>query len=50
VTPESMNWSILVLGTVVIFSVGQYILHGRHAYQAPVALIQKSPQPSRASA
>jgi choline transport protein len=41
VTPVSMNWSILVLGAVVIFAVVQYVIHGHRIYQAPVSRVQK---------
>ncbi|KAK3389586.1 putative GABA permease [Podospora didyma] len=42
-TPELMNWSILVWGFVVIFSMGYYYLgRGRHTYTGPVAYVRKS--------
>ncbi|KAK2737235.1 hypothetical protein FQN57_000402 [Myotisia sp. PD_48] len=42
VTLESMNWSSLVLGAVVIFAIGQYIIHGKKIYAGPVATVQKT--------
>lgn len=42
VTPETMNWSSLVWGTVILFAIAQYILHGRKVYEGPVAYIRKS--------
>ncbi|KAK2808798.1 hypothetical protein FQN50_004471 [Emmonsiellopsis sp. PD_5] len=40
-TPVSMNWSVLVFGTVVIFAVLQYLIHGRKVYEGPVAYVEK---------
>ncbi|KAJ5247668.1 hypothetical protein N7468_002651 [Penicillium chermesinum] len=40
-TPVDMNWSILVFGVVVIFAIVQYLIHGRHIYQAPVTQVRK---------
>lgn len=36
VTPASMNYSSLVFGAVVLFSLGYYINYGRHTYEGPV--------------
>lgn len=41
VTPVSMNWSILVWGSVVIFAILQYVIHGDRIYEAPVTRVQK---------
>lgn len=41
VTLESMNWSCLVLGAVIILALIQYVIHGRHIYEGPVAHVQK---------
>lgn len=41
VEAETMNWSSLIYGSVVIFSVGYYFLFGRHAYEGPVVLVNK---------
>ncbi|WEW60590.1 hypothetical protein PRK78_006077 [Emydomyces testavorans] len=41
VTLQTMNWSILVWGAVIIFAIIQYIFHGRKVYEGPVAYIQK---------
>ncbi|KAI0010441.1 amino acid transporter [Xylariaceae sp. FL0662B] len=35
-TPETFNWSILVFGTVVLFSVVWYILRARHHFKGPI--------------
>lgn len=40
-TPVDMNWSILVFGFVVMFAIVQYLIHGRHIYQAPVTQVRK---------
>ena len=36
VTPASMNWSSLLFGFSVMFSVGFYFFYGRHAYRWPI--------------
>jgi choline transport protein len=36
VTPESMNWSCVLFGGTVLFSIGYYAVYGRHAYKWPV--------------
>ncbi len=36
VTPETMNWSCLLLGATVIFSILYYMTYGRHAYKWPI--------------
>jgi choline transport protein len=41
VEPESMNWSSLIYGVVVLFSVCYYFVFGRHAYEGPVVLVSK---------
>ncbi|KAK4665160.1 uncharacterized protein QC763_510710 [Podospora pseudopauciseta] len=41
-TLEMMNWSILVYGTVVVFSVVYYIVRGRLRYAGPVEYVRKS--------
>ena len=38
---ETMNWSSLIYGSVVIFSIGYYVLFGRHVYEGPVVLVNK---------
>lgn len=38
----SMNWSVLIYGVVIIFSLIYYYLHGRHAYVVPVECIKKT--------
>ncbi|KAK3323115.1 GABA permease [Cercophora scortea] len=39
---ETMNWSILVYGTVVLGSVTYYLLQGRYRYAGPVYYVRKS--------
>lgn len=41
VTLESMNWSVLIYGTVLVFSIFYYIVFARHVYTGPVALIER---------
>lgn len=36
-----MNWSILIYGTVAVFSVLYYIVNGRHRYAGPVEYVRK---------
>lgn len=38
---ETMNWSCLIYGAVVIFSIGYYVIFGRHVYEGPVVLVNK---------
>jgi len=40
-TPETMNWSSLIYGAVIVFSVGYYFVFGRYAYEGPVVLVNK---------
>lgn len=37
----TMNWSSLIYGSVVIFSICYYFIFGRHAYEGPVVLVNK---------
>lgn len=39
--PATMNWAILVYGTVVLFSIVYYLIVGRHRYEGPVAYVRK---------
>lgn len=39
---DTANWSILVYGVVVIFSLVYYQLKGRHQYEGPVTYVRKS--------
>jgi choline transport protein len=41
VEAETMNWSCLIYGAVVMFSVCYYYVFGRHAYEGPVVLVSK---------
>jgi len=36
VTPELMNWSILLFGAAMIFSLGFYAIYGRKQYRGPI--------------
>lgn len=40
-TPESMDWSILIYGVVVLFAIGYYMLRGQHEYAGPVEYVRK---------
>lgn len=35
-TPQTMNWACLLYGATMIFSIGFYVLHGRHVYKGPI--------------
>lgn len=41
VTAESMNWSCLIYGAVVIFSICYYFIFGKYYYEGPVVLVNK---------
>jgi len=36
VTPENTNWSLLVFGAVVIFSILWYVIRARHYFKGPI--------------
>jgi choline transport protein len=38
---ETMNWSILVYGAVVVFSIVYFVAVGRNRYAGPVAYVKK---------
>jgi choline transport protein len=38
---KCMNWSCLIYGVVVLFSICYYFVFGRHAYEGPVVLVSK---------
>ncbi|KAK4901620.1 hypothetical protein LTR27_001392 [Elasticomyces elasticus] len=40
-TVVSMNWSILIFGVVVLFSMGYYVIFGRKQYVGPVAFVRR---------
>lgn len=42
VEPESTNWSCLIYGSVVLFSVCYYFLFGRLVYEGPVVFVSKN--------
>ncbi|KAH8811165.1 amino acid/polyamine transporter I [Xylogone sp. PMI_703] len=41
VTPETMNWNILIYGFTVCFAIGYFLVRGRHVYSGPVVLVRK---------
>lgn len=41
VTPETMNWSILMFGSTMLFAVVYYLLVGKKRYKSPVDLIKR---------
>lgn len=41
-TPAGMNWSILMFGSTIIFSLVYYYVKGRHVYAGPVAYVRRS--------
>ncbi|KAF2656678.1 amino acid transporter [Lophiostoma macrostomum CBS 122681] len=41
-TPAGMNWSSLMFGATIIFSLIYYYVRGRHVYAGPVAYVRKS--------
>ena len=42
VTPETMNWSILVFGSVLTFSIVFWVLYSRKVYTGPILEIMPS--------
>lgn len=41
ITLETMNWSCLIYGAVIIFALVYYVIQGRHVYKGPVVLIKR---------
>jgi choline transport protein len=41
VVPKTMNWAALIWGVVVIFTLINYVLHGKRGYQGPVVHVRK---------
>lgn len=41
VTPETMNWSILMFGSTMLFAVAYYLVVGRKTYRSPVDLVKR---------
>lgn len=41
VTPESMNWCVVMYCGIIIIAVLYYIFRGRHHYIPPVALVKR---------
>ena len=42
VTMSGMNWSVLIYGAVIVFSMVYFWVYGRHAYEGPVVLVDKA--------
>ena len=42
-TPESMNWSVLVYFIVLGFALVMYFFHGQYVYKGPVVNVRKLP-------
>ncbi|KAK3353305.1 amino acid permease [Lasiosphaeria hispida] len=40
-TADTMNWSIVMFGSVMIFAVVYYFVKGKHQYQSPVDLVKR---------
>ncbi|KAF2713003.1 amino acid transporter [Pleomassaria siparia CBS 279.74] len=39
-TPATMNWSSLMFGVILLFSLGYYYVWGRYKYEGPVVLVK----------
>ncbi|KAM7196841.1 amino acid transporter [Rhypophila sp. PSN 637] len=39
---EAMNWTVVVYGAVILFSLVYYAIRGRHVYAGPVSYVRKS--------
>ncbi len=37
----SMNWSVLIYGCIILFSLVYYYFRGRHVYVGPVEYVRK---------
>jgi choline transport protein len=42
VTPETMNWSIVVTGGVLIFSFVYYFVYAKNTYKGPIVEVEES--------
>ena len=40
VQPNTMNWSSLIYGAVIMFALGYFAVYGRHTYKGPVVLVK----------
>ncbi|KAL1934990.1 hypothetical protein VTP01DRAFT_4130 [Rhizomucor pusillus] len=40
VAPETMNWTCLMIGVVLIFSLGFWFVQGRHSYVGPIQTLE----------
>jgi choline transport protein len=41
VTPETMNWNVLIYGFTIFFAIGYFFFKGRYTYVGPVTLVNK---------
>ncbi|KAL8693932.1 MAG: hypothetical protein Q9218_001346 [Villophora microphyllina] len=41
VTPENMNWAVVMYGGIMIFSLIYYCLRGKHTYIGPVVVLKR---------
>jgi amino acid transporter len=41
VVPNTMNWSCLIFGSVILFATAYYVIHGRKHYIPPVSIIKR---------
>jgi choline transport protein len=41
VTPQTMNWAVLMYGGMIVISVAYYIIKGRYVYTGPVMLTKR---------
>ncbi len=42
VTLATMNWNVLIFGSVMIFAVVYYLFIGKNTYSAPVELVKRN--------
>lgn len=47
-TPEAMNWSTLIFGVVLSFSLVFYITNKRHEYHGPVVAVRATEEVEQA--
>ena len=41
VQPDTMNWGVLMFGSIIIFETTYYLIYGRRQYVPPVALVKR---------
>lgn len=44
VTPQTMNWSVVIFSGIIMFATGYYVIYARHVYVPPVALVKRDEQ------